>query len=151
MAVVEPNTRMTKADVLRLSQRQLDDLYREVRVTGTVPSGDTQGTVLALPGTKFGGVLRTLARLIVWQGKVFAPAAGDLKNKVTPLSLKTIRALVYPGVSWLDGGEATIIDYSRTSIVARWIRDEIREVGPHLWLGKVFIGKWHAIDFLLED
>ena len=142
----------TKEDVLRLSQKELDALYRDVRTPGATPTGDTQGTVLALPGTAFGAPLRFLAQLLVWQGKVFAPESGDLKNKVSPLRLKSIRALVYPGESWLDrGGEATIIDYSKTSFVARFIRDEIREVGPNLWLGKVFIGKWHAIDFLLED
>jgi len=150
--MTERHARRTKADVLRLSQKELDALYREVREPGTTPTGDTQGTVLALPGTAFGAPLRALARLLVWQGKVFAPASGDLKNKVTPLRLRSIRALVYAGDSSLDrGGEATIIDYSKTSFVARFIRDEIREVGPHLWLGKVFVGKWHAIDFLLED
>lgn len=142
---------LTRRDLLRLSQAQLDDLYLGLTDRGATPAGHTTGTVVLLPGHRIGALLRTLARLAVWQGKVFRPKHGDLTNKITPLRLRSIRAMVYPGESWMDGREATIIDYSQTSIVARWIRDEIREVAPGLWLGKVFIRRWHAIDFLLED
>jgi hypothetical protein len=34
-----------------------------------------------------------------------------------------------------------VLDYSQTSIVAQWIRDEIREVSPGLYLGLVYWGK----------
>ncbi len=142
---------LDRSDLLRMSQAQLDELYVGLEDRGATPVGNTGGTVVLLPGRRLAAPLRTLARLIVWQGKVFRPEQGDLKNKITPLRLRSIRALVYPGESWMDGREATIIDYSRTSFVARWIRDEIREVAPGLWLGKVFIRRWHAIDFLLED
>lgn len=141
---------LTKADLLRLSQAQLDALYRERPHRGATPAGDTAGTVMALPGRRLGAPLRILARWLVWQGKVVAPAQDELKNRITPLRVLSIRALVYPGESWMDGRESTIIDYSRTSIVARWVRDEVREVAPGLWLGKVFIRRWHAIDFVLE-
>ena len=144
------DTRVTKSGLLRLTQAQLDALYLGLESRGATPTSDTRGTVLALPGTRVGGVLRGLARLVVWQGKVFSPGTGDLKNKITPFRFKSIRAMVYAGASWMDDREATIIDYSKTSLVARWIRDEIREVAPGLWLGKVFIGRWHAIDFVLE-
>jgi hypothetical protein len=91
-------------------------------------------------------------RLLFWQGKVFDPPEGTLKNKVSPLGVRAIRARVYVGDSWLDRGtEAIVLDYSRTSLVARWIRDEIREVAPGLWLGKVFVWKWHALDFTLRS
>jgi hypothetical protein len=34
--------------------------------------------------------------------------------------------------------------------VAHWIRDEIREVAPRVYLGKVYLGKKRLIDFSLE-
>jgi len=53
---------------------------------------------------------------------------------------------------WLDpsSGARNRYPYSRTSIVARWVRDEVRQVGPGLWLGKVFMGRWRAIDFAVR-
>ncbi len=149
--MTEPTTRTTKADLLRMTQRALDALYRETPAPGAVPTGDTRGTVVVCPSTWLAGPLRAISRRLAWQGKVFNPATGMLVNKITPLRLRRIRAKVYIGESWLDGAPATIIDYSRTSIVARMVRDEVREVAPHLWLGKVFLWRWHAVDFLLED
>jgi hypothetical protein len=141
---------LTRSDLMRMSQRELDARYREVGTPGSVPKGETAGTVMILPGSPLGAPLRTLARLLLWQGKVFVPSQHDLKNRISPLRRLGIRAQVYQGTSWLDGGPSTIIDYSQTSLVARWIRDEIREVGPNLWMGKVFVRRWHAIDFVLE-
>jgi hypothetical protein len=57
---------------------------------------------------------------------------------------------VYKGPSWLDNKECIVLDYSETSLVAEWIRDEIREVAPHLYLGNVYWSKKHLIDFALE-
>jgi hypothetical protein len=39
---------------------------------------------------------------------------------------------------------------SETSLVAGWIRDEIRQIGPGLYLGKVYGGKKRLIDFALK-
>jgi cytochrome P450 len=138
------------AELVRMSQAELDALYRDVEVPGPAPMGDTQGTALVLPGRGVSEILRKVARLL-WQGKVFDPARGTLLNKISPLAVKTIRARVYVGDSWFDRGtQATVLDYSKTSLVARWIRDEIREVGPGLWLGKVYAGRWHVLDFALQ-
>jgi hypothetical protein len=73
-----------------------------------------------------------------------------LINKVTPLSLSFIVAKVYRGPSWLDGKQAIVIDYSKTSFVAARIRDEIREVEPGLYLGKVWWGRTRVLDFALS-
>ena len=43
-----------------------------------------------------------------------------------------------------------MLDYSDTSLVAQWIRDEIREVSPGVYLGKVYWGRQRLIDFVLE-
>ncbi|MBN8904147.1 MAG: hypothetical protein J0H57_24265 [Rhodospirillales bacterium] len=52
--------------------------------------------------------------------------------------------------SWLDGKPCIVLDYSETSMVAQWIRDEIRLVAPGLYLGKVYWGKTRLIDFALQ-
>jgi hypothetical protein len=53
-------------------------------------------------------------------------------------------------VSWLDGKECIVLEYSETSLVAQWIRDEIRKIGPDLYLGKVYWSKSHIFDFALQ-
>ena len=136
-------------DLLSLSQAELDELYANSPV-GEIPSGDTQGTAIVKP-TWFGKVAAPLARLLCWQGKVFNPVGKDLKNKVTPFGIRSIRAMVYVGDSWMvKGQQAIVIDYSKTSFVAQKIRDEIRQVGPGLYLGKVFWGRKHVLDFCLS-
>lgn len=63
--------------------------------------------------------------------------------------MKMIVAKVYLDKSWLDEKETIVIDYSKTSLLARVIRDEIREVEPGVYLGKVWWGKKRILDFAL--
>ena len=64
--------------------------------------------------------------------------------------LTFIVAEVYRGESWMDGNETIVIDYSKTSFLAQKIRDEIREIEPGVYLGKVWWGKTRILDFALE-
>jgi hypothetical protein len=73
-----------------------------------------------------------------------------LRNKILPFGLNAIIAKVYKAPSWLDNKECIVLDYSETSLVAHWIRDEIREVAPHVYLGKVYWSKKRLIDFALQ-
>jgi len=57
---------------------------------------------------------------------------------------------VYRDESWFDGKEAIILDYSKTSLVAHWIRDEIREVAPGLYLGIVYWDHDKILNFSLK-
>ena len=43
-----------------------------------------------------------------------------------------------------------MLDYSETSLIAQWVRDEIRQIGPGFYLGKVYYGKKRLIDFCLQ-
>jgi hypothetical protein len=43
-----------------------------------------------------------------------------------------------------------VLDYSKTSIVAHLVRDEIREIAPGVYLGLVFLGRRHVLDFTLD-
>jgi hypothetical protein len=72
-------------------------------------------------------------------------------NKISPFSLTFIVAKVYRDASWMDGAETIVIDYSKTSFVARKIRDEIREIEPGVYLGKVWWGRTRILDFALTQ
>src|SRR5690606_17972513 len=103
------------------------------------------------PGTGLDRLLAALVRALVWKGKVFRPETSDLKNLLTPLGVPGIRAHVSVADSWFVRGErAVVLDYSRTSLVARLIRDEIREVAPGLYLGQVYWGRRRVLRFMLE-
>jgi hypothetical protein len=137
---------------LSKSREELDDIYRNAK-PGDIPTGDTHGTAI-LAGSSFAKPVAFLAGLFAWQGKVFdlfCPRgdAGLLVNKVTPFSLTFIVAKVYRDDSWLDGRDTIVIDYSKTSFLAKLIRDEIREIEPGVYLGKVWWGKKRILDFAL--
>ena len=51
----------------------------------------------------------------------------------------------------MDGEETIVIDYSKTSFVARKIRDEIREIEPGVYLGKVWWSRTRILDFALTS
>ena len=102
------------------------------------------------PGTTFSPTIARFVSHFAWQGKVFDAKKGVLKNKILPFALNAIIAKVYKGPSWLDGKECIVLDYSDTSIIAQWIRDEIRQIEPKLYLGKVYWDKTRLIDFALK-
>jgi hypothetical protein len=137
---------------LSKSREELDEIYRNSEA-GSIPDGDTNGTAI-LAGSKLSKLVATWARIFAWQGKVFDLFASDrqsgiLLNKVTPFGLRCIVAKVYRNTSWLDGNDTIVIDYSKTSFLAKVIRDEIREVEPGVYLGKVWWGKKRVLDFAL--
>jgi len=117
------------AKLLTMTQPELDALF------SNSPVGDT---------------IAKFVSLFAWQGKVFDAKKGLLKNRILPFGLNAIIAKVYKGPSWLDGKECIVLDYSDTSIVAQWIRDEIRQIEPGLYLGKVYWEKSRLIDFALK-
>ena len=137
---------------LQLTREELDDIYKRSE-PGPLPSGDTRGTAI-VAGSLLAKLYAMFARLFAWQGKVFDLFAADcekglLVNKITPFSLTFIVAKVYKDASWMDGKETIVIDYSSTSFFAKKIRDEIRQVEPGVYLGKVWFGKTRILDFAL--
>jgi hypothetical protein len=112
---------------------ELDQLYRQGAVV-PIPDGPAAGRAL-YPDARWGRLRSRLAR-VAWQGKVFRGAEGKAVNRF--FGARVVRADVYPGPSWLDGGPAIILDYSRTSLVYRPYRDEIREIAPGLFLGRMY-------------
>jgi hypothetical protein len=129
----------TANDLLSCRTAELDDLFRAGTVA-PVPDGPGRGTVIQLGGTPAARVLAGLGSLF-WKGKQFDAASVSLQNLLSPARLRAIRATVLEGNSWLDGQPCLVLDYSRTSLVAKPIRDEIRQIAPGLWLGLVFMGR----------
>ncbi|MDO8476689.1 MAG: hypothetical protein Q7W02_10970 [Candidatus Rokubacteria bacterium] len=135
--------------LLKMSQAELDALFTG-SAAGEIPNGEAQGTAIIAPGTTYSAKIATFISHFAWQGKTFDAKKGALKNRLTSFGLNAIIAKVYKGPSWLDGKECIVLDYSETSLVAGWIRDEIRQIGPGLYLGKVYGGKKRLIDFALK-
>ena len=140
---------MTVPDLLKMSQKDLDDLFTKSE-PGPIPNGPAEGTAIIAPGTNFSHDIAKFVSLFAWQGKTFDGPHGVLRNRILPIGLNAIVAEVYKGPSWLDGKECIVLDYSKTSLVAQWIRDEIRQIGPKMYLGKVYWEKKRLIDFALQ-
>ena len=149
MATALTATHTDPKSFIHLPQAELDEMFTRAN-TGPIPVGNTDGTAIFKPDTPIAWFAWAFVRAFVWRGKVFAPSTADLKNKLTPFSILGIRASVYMGQSWLDGKNVIVIDYSKTSFVAKKIRDEIREVAPGVYLGKVWLGKMRVADFALR-
>jgi hypothetical protein len=140
---------LSTSDLEQMTQNQLDDVFRS-SPAGDIPRGEGRGTVILDPATEITDIAAKVIHLIGWKGKVFDPDNGLLRNEILPIGIKAIVAKVYPSASWFDGKEAIILDYSQTSLVAHWIRDEIRLVAPGLYLGIVYWDKTKLINFALE-
>lgn len=154
-ATLEPPTtpNISFQDLLKKSQRELDDLFQAAQ-PGPIPEGDSQGQAIVCPGSFWSKLIARFVHHLGWQGKVFTKNAdgheATLVNKIGPAGTPLIVARVYYTESWLDGKKCIILDYSKTSLFARRIRDEIREIAPRLYLGKVWWGKKFLIHFALQ-
>jgi len=140
---------VTVPEMLKMSQTQLVELFTESPV-GEIPKGEAKGTAIVAPGTTYTQDIANFINHFAWQGKVFDPSKGVLRNKILFFGLNAIIAKVYKGSSWMDKKDCIVLDYSETSLLAHWVRDEIREVAPRTYLGKVYLGKKRLIDFALE-
>ncbi|MBU8807803.1 hypothetical protein KL953_02755 [Mycolicibacterium goodii] len=141
---------LDEAWLLACDNTTLDTVFRQ-SPAGPVPDGDTTGTLLAWPGTRVTKPLARLVRALVWQGKVLDRRAGILRNKVTPLGLRLVKARLCVANSWVDGRDCVLIDYSATSVLARMVRDEIRLVGPGLYLGVVWLRRKRVGWFVIRS
>src|SRR5215469_1471439 len=139
----------TAAQLLSMSSQQLDDLFGS-SPAGDIPNGEAQGTAIIAPGTTFSKDTAEVISLFGWKGKTFDAAHGTLRNRILAFGIDAIVAEVYKGESWFDGNECIVLDYSKTSIVASHIRDEIRQIGPGLYLGVVYWDKKRIINFALQ-
>jgi hypothetical protein len=135
--------------MLEMPASELDSLFSS-SPAGPIPKGEARGTVLVESGTELSGPAAKLVHLLVWQGKVFDPDKGELRNEILPFGIKAVRAAVYKEASWFDGKETIVLDYSKTSLIAHWVRDEIREVAQGVYLGLVYWERDRVLHFALD-
>jgi hypothetical protein len=139
----------TAPQLLSMSQKQLDDLFT-TSPAGDIPNGEANGTAIIASDTPFSSEIAALINHFAWQGKTFDAAHGTLTNRILAFGLNAIVAEVYKDASWFDGKECIVLDYSKTSLVAKHIRDEIRQASPGLYLGVVYWDKKRTINFALQ-
>jgi hypothetical protein len=137
------------AQLIKMSRADLDRLYL-ANPGGEIPRGRGNGALLLGGGAAINEAAAWYVRQVMWQGKVFDPDRGELRNLLTPFGIKAIVAKVYSGPSWSDAKPCIVLDYSKTSTVAHWIRDEIRLVAPGLYLGVAYLGKVKVAYFALS-
>jgi hypothetical protein len=135
--------------LLTQTQTQLEALFKNAD-SGPIPDGPAKGTAIIAPGTVFSHELAEAVSLFVWQGKTFDGPHGVLRNRILALGLNAIVAEVYKGPSLIDGKECIVLDYSKTSLIAKWIRDEIRLIGPGIYLGRVYWDNKPTLYFALQ-
>jgi len=135
--------------LLKMTPAQLDALFGS-SPAGDIPDGDSQGTAIVAPGTVFSPEIADVVNHLAWQGKAFDAKGGVLVNKLLIFGIKAVIASVYKGPSWVDGKECIVLDYSKTSLLAHRIRDEIRNIAPRLYMGPVFWDKTRLIHFALQ-
>jgi hypothetical protein len=136
--------------LLRMSEPELIDLYKCSR-PAPVPTTYTPGLVIFKPGSCITVPMARVLECTAWQGKYF-PCEGTMVNR--QFGLPTIKANIYAGESWLDGGPSTVFDYADTSLVCTRYRDEVREVCPGVYLGIMHrrcksgpkVATWFALD-----
>ena len=148
---------LTATRLLEMSPMQLDELFKRSDA-GEMPRGQGEGTIIIVPGTEVAKPASRILGRLFWQGKFFDPSTPEeeLQNEILPFGLRAIEARVYRDDSWFDDRPCIVLDYSRTSFVAGWIRDEIREVAPGLYLGlvwgvgRLFGGRKRVLRFALS-
>lgn len=135
--------------LLAMTESELADLFSNAEA-GPVPNGEGEGTAIVAPGTSFTLEIAKFINFFAWQGKIFNAEKMALVNKITVFGLDAILANITREPSWIDGKECIVLDYSKTSLVAHWVRDEIRLISPGFYLGRVFWKEDHLIYFTLK-
>jgi hypothetical protein len=129
---------LTARDLSSLSGSELDALFAHAPA-GEIPTGKGSGQALMATGTFASRPLIAMVRRLAWQGKEFDGPTHSLRNLISPFGARAISADVYVDASRLDGRPCIVLDYSKTSRLAKWVRDEIREIEPGLYLGLVYV------------
>ena len=125
---------LTPQDVARMNRGQLDAAFCAGRV-GSTPCGAGRGKVLLVVDAR---LPRFSARLMgtVWKGKYFYPGGCAFTNQW--LGFKAVEAPVAIGPSWADSAPCFVLDYPTTAAVFGNTRDELREIGEGVFLGRFY-------------
>ena len=137
-------------DFVAMSQAEIDEIYKKSPV-GEIPDGDSKGIAIIAAGSIVTRAIAFITRYFIWQGKVFHRDEDFFLNKLTMFGIRAVKGEIYRGESWFcEGEEAIILDYSKTTLLLRRVREEIREVSPGFYLAQVYWGKKRLSNFTLE-
>jgi len=129
-----PGERFTTAAQLgRLGAGELERLFGQAEV-GEPPVGFARGRVLLMLDARRP---RARARLVglAWKGKHFAPD-GAFVNQWP--GFRALGARAACGPSWYDGRPCLVLEYPAGTPVFGNARDEVRQVGQGLYLGRLY-------------
>ena len=103
---------------------------------GPTPRGEGPRPGYPLP--RHGPGTSDIAILPGCSGRERSSTAPPRKGFNKFLGVRFIEGNLGYGPSWMDGRPATILDYSETSHLYANYRDEIRQVGPRIFLGAMY-------------
>lgn len=116
-----------------VSPARLDALFR-AGTPGIVPAGAYRGRVVWVDDALLPRV-KARTQSLAWRGKRFH-GDGTFVNRFP--GFEALPATGQLGTSWADGGPAYVLEYKPGTPLFGHNRDELREVSPGVWLGKVF-------------
>jgi hypothetical protein len=116
-----------------LSIEELQGIFSAACGVST-PAGLGKGRVLVMANTKHPR-MRTRTSNAIWKGKYFNED-GSFVNQWA--GFRAISSHVAEGRSWFDGRPCIVLEYPPGTPVFGNARDEIRQVGPGLWLGMFY-------------
>lgn len=123
----------TLGDLRRMDKAGLDRVFAGGDAS-CVPVGTARGVILLPLDAKCPRV-KAFAQGLMWRGKVFR-GDGTMVNRW--LVGTAVEAKVVTEASWADGAACVVLDYPRDAAVFGNTRDELRKVGPGLWLGRYY-------------
>jgi hypothetical protein len=147
---MDTSTLRTLDDLAALGPDDLMDLYRMAR-TPTLEEldGKVTGRMLAVPRAQEPHVKSVLeqfarSRVFPWQGKTFkheTASHGHGVNRLLGERVTWFRFHTFVGPSHAGDFDAVHLDYSHDGNppVVRKVKDEVREVGPGLYLGLAYL------------
>jgi len=151
----------TMKDLIGLAPKELNRLYRDAvgPASVSVLNGTPNGAVLCVtgPGSRFplNRIIRSAvdAKRFPWLGKTFHSDDGTSGSGANRIKLrKTVESFPFATriePSQIDHSPCVVLDYDvpTNPRLIRKIRDELRQVGPQLYMGPgmVRIGDNHLI------
>ena len=132
VAAVPPGTSL--AQLKQFCPAELEALYAQAQA-GTPPVGRLRGYVLVMTGKPCPKLAARTANL-AWKGKVFEPD-GCFVNQWL-LGFRALGSQAILGPSAWDDQPALVMEYAPGTPIFGNIRDEIREVAPGLYLGRLY-------------
>jgi len=117
-----------------MSVCELEQLYA-LAEPGAPPVGCLRGKALVMTGNACPLLSARLGNL-AWKGKCFCPDGAFINR--WPAGIKALGSCAAPGPSWYDGRPSLIMEYPSETPIFRNVHDEIREVAPGLYLGRLY-------------